>query len=390
MIPVVLFFLCLALVVYAYGGYPLVLLVMAGIHRLVCRQPNPLPAAEPGVTLFIPAYNEGDVIEAKLENTRSLIYPSEKLKIVWITDGSDDGSVEKLRAVPDVTVIHRNERRGKVHAMNHGMQQANTPVVMFTDANTMLNPLAISRIAALFADSRTGCVSGEKRIRGTTLEKAVAAGEGLYWKVESWIKQLESETGSTMGAVGELFAFRRELYEPVAEDTLLDDFTISLAIAQKGYRIKYAPDAWGTETASVSVAEEMKRKIRIAAGGWQVLFRNPSLLNPFRYGALSFKYISHKVLRWTLIPLCFPLILLLNALIVAQPDAPGYYHTLLALQGLFYFLVIAGALLHNVRLRFKAIFAPYYLIVMNYAILTGMIRYLRGSLSVNWEKARRA
>lgn len=390
MIAVVLFVICLALVVYAYLGYPLVLLAMAGISRLVSRRQIDPDAFEPGVTLFIPAFNEGDVVDAKLENTRNLIYPAGKLKIVWITDGSDDGSAEKLRAIPGVSVIHRNERRGKVAAMNHGMQETDTPIVMFTDANTMLNSHAIRRIVDLFADSRTGCVSGEKRIRGTHLEKAVGAGEGLYWKVESWIKRLESETGSTMGAVGELFAFRRELYEPVAEDTLLDDFTISLSIAQKGYRIKYAPDAWGTETASVSVAEEMKRKIRIAAGGWQVLFRNPSLLNPLRFGMLSFKYISHKVLRWTLVPLCFPLLFILNAYMISLPGTPSFYRIMFLLQCLFYLLVAAGALLHNVRLRFKAVFAPYYLIVMNYAILTGMIRYLRGSFSVNWEKARRA
>jgi cellulose synthase/poly-beta-1,6-N-acetylglucosamine synthase-like glycosyltransferase len=390
MIPIILFGLCLFIVVYAYAGYTLVLIAMAGVRRLACRKVEPDASFEPSVTLFIPAYNEAGFIGKKMENIMSLQYPRDKLKVIWITDGSNDDSEILLKAFPGITVMHLKERLGKVHAMNRGMQQAETPIVLFTDANTMLNLDALHRMVQYFADSRVGCVSGEKKILGAPTEKAVGAREGLYWKYESLIKRLESETGSTVGAVGELFAFRRELYEPVNEDTLLDDFTISLSIAQKGYAIKYAPEAQGTETASVSVSEEMKRKVRIAAGGMQTLFRMPSLLNPFRNRRLAFRYISHKVLRWTLVPLCFPLLFLLNAIILLYPAPPFFYTLFFILQVVFYLVVLTGALLHNVRLRFKPVFAPYYLMVMNYAMLVGMLRYLRGKYSVNWEKAVRA
>jgi len=134
----------------------------------------------------------------------------------------------------------------------------------------------------------------------------------------------------------------------------------------------------------------LKRKIRIANGGLQTLFRLPALMNPFRFGLISFQYISHKVLRWTLVPLCFLVLFLLNAAILLLPDRPDCYLILFLLQIIFYILVLAGALLHNVKIRFKPFFAPYYLVVMNYAVIAGMIRYFSGTYTVNWEKARRS
>jgi cellulose synthase/poly-beta-1,6-N-acetylglucosamine synthase-like glycosyltransferase len=385
------FWLFFSIIAYAYAGYTLFLLILNGISRLFGRKrSNREILYEPPVTLFIPAYNEGDYVEIKMKNTLELNYPKNKLKVIWITDGSTDHSKDYLANYREVTVFHEKERRGKIHAMNRGIKLTDTPIVIFTDANTMLNSEAIREMVPFFADNRVGCVAGEKRISSAQWDKAVGAGEGLYWKYESLIKWLESESGSAVGAVGELFAVRRELYEEVKEDTLLDDFTISLQIASKGYQIKYSPKAWGAETASISVHEEMKRKVRIATGGMQTLFRMTSLLNPFRYGLLSFKYVSHKVLRWTLVPFCFPMVLLLNAGILFIPGRSDFYLIFFILQCIFYLFVIAGALLHNVKLRIKAVFAPYYLLVMNYAILVGLFRFITGKYSVNWQKAKRS
>ncbi len=388
---IILFWIFLGIIVYAYIGYTLIMLVLAGIHRIFPKKPRTDETQyEPPVTLFIPAYNEADYIEAKMVNTLALKYPVEKLKIIWITDGSIDNTAEFLGRYKGITIFHNPERRGKIHAMNRGIKLTDTPIVVFTDANTMLNPEAIREMVPFFSDPVVGCVAGEKRISESHREKAVGAGEGLYWKYESLIKWLESETGSAVGAVGELFAIRRELYEDVPGDTLLDDFTISLRITEKGYLIKYAPHAWGVETASVSVSEEMKRKVRIATGGLQTLFRLTSLLNPFRHGLLTFKYVSHKVLRWCLVPFCFPLVFLLNAAILFIPGAPGFYRVFFVLQCLFYLLVITGGLLNNVKLRVKAVFAPYYLLVMNYSIMVGFYRFFTGNYSVNWQKAKRS
>jgi cellulose synthase/poly-beta-1,6-N-acetylglucosamine synthase-like glycosyltransferase len=391
MMLIILFWLFLAVIAYAYFGYTLIMLVLAGIHRLFSIKVKKMEIHyEPPVTLFIPAYNEADYIGTKMLNTLALKYPKDKLKIIWITDGSTDSSPEQLGRYAGISVFHNPERRGKIHAMNRGIKLTDTPIVIFTDANTMLNPEAIREMVRFFSDQQVGCVAGEKRITESQREKAVGAGEGLYWKYESMIKRLESETGSAIGAVGELFAIRRELYEEVPEDTLLDDFSISLRIAGKGYFIKYAPQAWGVETASISVSEEMKRKVRIATGGMQTLFRLTSLLNPFRHGLLSFKYFSHKVLRWCLVPFCFPMVFLLNAAILFLPHPPDFYTLFFMLQGLFYLLAIAGGFLNNVKLRFKAVFAPYYLLVMNYAILIGVYNFITGNYTVNWQKAKRS
>jgi cellulose synthase/poly-beta-1,6-N-acetylglucosamine synthase-like glycosyltransferase len=386
-----LFILFLFIILYAYVGYTLLLLILSGLKRLFILNRNlPSNPPEPSVTLLVPAYNEGDYIIAKANNCLEINYPAEKLRILWVTDGTTDNTAELLARYPEFKVMHEKERRGKIHAMNRGMKMVDTPLVVFTDANTMLNSEAIQEIVKLFADDKTGCVTGEKRIAGTGMQIAVGAGEGLYWQYESWIKKLESDTSSVMGAVGEIFAVRNALYDKVKEDTLLDDFTISMQIMQKGYNIKYAPKAWGTETASLNIHEELKRKTRIAAGGIQALVRMPELLNPFRYGIRSLMYFSHKVLRWTLVPVGFPLVFLLNLIIVCNPFINSKIFTLLfILQCIFYLFVLAGRLLQNVSLRLRILFAPYYLFVMNFAIIRGFLLFVTGQYTVNWQKVKR-
>lgn len=386
----IIFWIFLFAILYAYIGYTLLLHLFSMARKIFGRRKPALPADyEPAVTLLIPAFNEADYVVAKVRNSAELNYPGEKLQIVWVTDGSTDNTSVLLNHYPGITIMHEKERRGKVHAMNRCMKTIDTPLVVFTDANTMLNREAIREIAGLFSDENTGCVTGEKRISGPDMQRAVDAGEGLYWKYESRIKRLESENGSVMGAVGELFAVRRELYLPVKEDTLLDDFTISMQILQKGYRIRYAPGAWGTETASLNIREEIKRKSRIAAGGVQALTRMTDLLNPFRFGRISFMYISHKVLRWTLVPFAFPLIFMLNLLIILQPGINATYIVLFILQCVYYLLVLTGAMLHSVRPGIRALFVPYYLFIMNYAVIKGFFQFLGGHYSVNWQKVKR-
>jgi cellulose synthase/poly-beta-1,6-N-acetylglucosamine synthase-like glycosyltransferase len=192
-----------------------------------------------------------------------------------------------------------------------------------------------------------------------------------------------------VGAAGELFAFRAALYEPVPADTIIEDFYLTLRIAQKGHRVMYAYEAFAAETASASVEEELKRKVRIAAGGIQAIVRLASLLNIFKYGMLSFQYISHRVLRWTLAPLALPIIFVANLILVTK-GAGMFYSALLLAQALFYLAALAGYLLAKRKLKVKALFIPYYFCVMNYAVYAGFLRYMRGKQSVVWEKAERA
>jgi cellulose synthase/poly-beta-1,6-N-acetylglucosamine synthase-like glycosyltransferase len=242
------------------------------------------------------------------------------------------------------------------------------------------------KIAQMFSDPKTGCVSGEKRIYNADKEAASAAGEGIYWKYESTLKRWDAELNTAVGAAGELFAIRTELFNEVEADTLLDDFIISLRVAMKGYKIDYDPDAYALETASANVKEELKRKIRIAAGGIQSVVRLYPLLNIFKYGMLSFQYISHRVLRWTVTPVALLLMFLIN--IILAPSSV-LFSIILTLQALFYLSSFIGWKLENKKLKVKLFFIPYYFYIMNYAVYMGFIRYIRNKQSVNWERAKR-
>lgn len=389
----ILFWTLLFVTFYTYVGYGMLLFLIIKIRRVLKLNRNQVsdPNYQPEVTLFITAFNEKDYVAAKMKNSLELDYPSEKLKIVWVTDGSDDGTPDLIKQYNNTSVHHLPERNGKISAMNRGMQFVKTPIVIFSDANTLLGKESIKRIVTLFGNSKVGCVSGEKRIINKESDVASGAGEGLYWKYESALKKWDAELYSVVGAAGELFAIRTELYRHVEKDTLLDDFIISLRVAQEGYTIQYDPEAYAIETASANVKEELKRKIRISAGGIQSVVRLRSLLNVFKYGTLSFQYISHRVLRWTLTPLCL-LLLIPVSTVLAYFDgfiSLGVYAILFWLQLIFYVSALTGWFLENRSTRIKILFVPYYFFIMNLSVVLGFFRYMNNTQSVNWERAKR-
>ena len=395
MILELVFWILLFLLFYTYIGYALVLFLLLKIKKVLF--PKKIlsfdSSYEPDVCLFVTAFNEKDFIKQKVENSFSLDYPQEKVQYLWITDGSNDGTPDLLKKYDLLEVHHLPERRGKMHAMNRGVKFVKAPIIIFSDTNTILGKQSIREIVARFSNEKTGCVAGEKRIVEKDADAAAGAGEGLYWKMESWIKKMDAELNSAVGAVGELFAIRTELFEEVETDTLLDDFMISLRIVQKGYNIAYTSSAYAEETASLNVGEEFKRKIRIAAGGIQSIFRLKSLLNPFRFGLYSWQYFSHKVLRWTLAPVSLFLILPVNLLIVWQQNGWfefQFYSVMLYTQLLCYLMAALGWYLENKKLHFKLLFVPYYFLFINYTSIRGIFRYFKGKQSVVWEKAKRA
>ncbi|MFA6125919.1 MAG: glycosyltransferase family 2 protein [Bacteroidales bacterium] len=391
----VVFWLGVFIVFYSYVGYGILLFFIIRIRRLL-KLNRPFNGNDdyfPDITLLVAAYNEKDYVDMKIHNSLALNYPKEKLKLVWVTDGSDDGTPDMLAKYPGVIVHHQAARNGKIAAMNRAVKLVTTPIIVFSDANTMLGPDSIRLIVDMFRNPKVGCVSGEKRIRQNDSETAAAAGEGIYWKYESTLKKWDAEWYSVVGAAGELFAVRTELYQDVEPDTLLDDFIISLRIAMRGYTIQYNPEAYASEIASANVKEELKRKIRISAGGIQSIVRLRKLLNIFKYGRLSFQYISHRVLRWSLAPLSLLIILLTNLFLILnelKTGDLGLYALLMAGQILFYLLAITGWILENHQIRIKLLFVPYYFLVMNYSVYMGFIRYLKKKQSVNWERAKRA
>lgn len=382
-----LFWISIFIVFYTYLGYGMLLYILVKIKELIKKPvPKELPTPLPDVTLFIAAFNEEDIVHKKMENCRALSYPANKLKIMWVTDGTTDRTNQLLAEYKDVKILFHPARKGKTAALNRGMQYVNTPIVVFTDANTMLNKEAIREIVRQFSDPKVGCVAGEKRVEIHTAQGATA-GEGIYWKYESALKRLDDRLYSAVGAAGELFAIRSELFQEMPSDTLLDDFILSLRIAQQGYKIAYCKEAYATETASLNMKEEEKRKVRITAGGLQSIWRLRSLFNISRYPVLSFQYISHRVLRWTVTP--FALFLLYPLNIVLAWSGSSIYIIFLLLQTLFYILAFIGYKMEQKNIRNKLLFVPYYFSFMNINVLKG-IHYL----SVNkgngsWTKAKR-
>lgn len=393
-----LFWLGCAVIVYTYAGYGLLVYLWVRWRREpVSPAPAPASADLPPLTLIVPAYNEGDVLLAKLANCLELLYPRERLEVMFVTDGSTDGSECLLTAQPvppdcRLRVLHQPERQGKLAAVERVMPLVTTPVAVFSDANALLNPEALVNLVKHYADPavgpQVGAVAGEKRVQFGAAAGAEGVGEGVYWRYESLLKRLDAQLYSVVGAAGELFSIRTALYESPPPDTLIEDFHLSLRIAMAGWRVAYAPDAYAVEGHSASLAEELKRKVRIAAGGLQAVARLRGLLNPLRYGVLSFQYVSHRVLRWTLAPLLLPVVFAANAVLAAQ--AGGLYSLLLAAQIGFYMAALCGWLLEQLGRRIKVFYIPLYFCLMNYAVYAGGWRLLAGRQSAVWEKAQRA
>lgn len=390
----IIFWLCLFIVFYAYLGYGVLLYIIIKLKRLIKGKPVfTIPSNLPEVTFVVAAYNEARWIEEKIQNCLKFNYPKDKIHYLFVTDGSDDDTPKLIEqfALPkgiNLSLHHKPERKGKIAAVHRIMQFVETPIVIFTDANTNVNPDAILNIVKHYENPQIGAVAGEKRIAVGKAGDATGAGEGIYWKYESLLKKWDYELYSVIGAAGELFSIRTNLYEAVEKDSVIEDFVMTLTIAKKGYRIAYEPEAFAEEGQSASIKEELKRKIRIAAGGFQAIYRLGSLLNPFKFGILSFQYISHRVLRWTLAPASLPILLIINVFLAI--NGKPIFQVLLLLQVIFYVFGAMGYLLEKRKLKIKAFFVPYYFLIMNYAVYKGFQRYIAGSQSVLWEKAKRS
>ena len=388
----ILFWICLAICVYTYVGYGLLLYLLVLLKRLVKGKPQQmaLPTDDqlPDVSFMVCAYNEQDVVEMKMQNIHELDYPKDKLHVVWVTDGSSDNTNEYLKAYPEVEVIYSPERRGKTAALNHGLSIVKSDITVMTDANTMVNREAIREIVRCMQDPKVACVAGEKRVLSRTEGEIAAEGEGLYWKYESTLKRLDSELYSAMGAAGELNAIRTNLYEPMPETALLDDFVMSMRMVEQGYKIAYTSDAYAMEYGSANLEEESKRKRRIAAGGLQSSWWLRSMMNPFKNFMVAFQFVSHRVLRWSITPIALMALIPLNVALVMM-KAGTVYTIIWILQILFYLCAFCGYLLEQRGRKNKLLYVPYYFLFMNINVFRGM-RYLKTHQGGGaWEKAKR-
>ena len=353
------------------------------------RKALPTDEAElPEVTFMICAYNEQDVVDMKMENTLQLDYPHDKLHIMWVTDGSTDQTNERLARYADVEVVFSPERRGKTAALNHGISMVRSEITMMTDANTIVNREAVREIVRCFQDPRVACVAGEKRVMARHEGQAAAEGEGLYWKYESALKRMDSELYSAMGAAGELNAIRTRFYEPMPETALLDDFVMSMRMVDQGYKIAYTSDAYAMEYGSADLAEESKRKRRIAAGGLQSVWWLRQMMNPFRRPVVAFQFVSHRVLRWSITPIALLALIPLNVVLVFL-KAGTVYTVIWILQVLFYLATLASWMLEKQGRKNKLLYVPYYFLFMNLNVFRGMKYLSTHKTSGAWEKAKR-
>lgn len=383
-----IFWTCIFIVFYSYFGYGIVIYFIVKIKNALSAKTVFDLSFEPEVTLIVPCFNEAAYIEDKIQNSLELDYPTNKLKLIFISDGSSDDTHERIKKYPTVIALHEDKRSGKAAAMNRAMKFVTTPIVVFCDANTVLNKEAIKELVKHYQDEEVGAVTGEKRIISTNKEGASTAGEGIYWKYESLLKKLDSDFYSVVGAAGELMSYRTSLYKELPGDSLLDDLMQSMQIAIDGYRVIYEKNAWAAETASANVKEELKRKIRISAGAWQSMLRLGQAFNPFHNFRLFFAFISHRVLRWTLAPFSLLILLIVNILLASESNT--IYSIILVCQLAFYMMALLGWYFENKRIKVKVLFVPYYFFIMNLCVYLGLFRFLKGKQSVSWERAQRA
>jgi biofilm PGA synthesis N-glycosyltransferase PgaC len=380
-------FICLFILFYSYVGYYLLISIIVRLKGY--KKVQSIQAAEdlPGLCLIIASYNEAPILESKILNTLSLEYPAEKRRIIFVTDGSTDNSMNILARYPEIIHLHEPPRKGKTAAMHRAVGHAREEILVFSDANTTLNPKALLEISKHYQDPLTGGVAGEKKVKVPGNHDA-ASSEGLYWKYESSLKQMDSALYTVVGAAGELFSVRSALYEYPGNDVILDDFIISLRVCQKGFRVAYAPDAVATENPSNSLTDESKRKTRISAGAFQSMIMLRGLMNVFKHPVLSFQYISHRVLRWAVCPFMFPPAFLLNLVIVLQSHSL-IYDIILTGQLLFYTCALTGWYLSLHKIKISVFYAMYYLAFMNICLYKGLAKFLKKEQTVLWEKAER-
>jgi poly-beta-1,6-N-acetyl-D-glucosamine synthase len=385
-----LFWISLSLLFFCYTGYGMLLFLLNFIrsmfHKLKAKD---LPSSEGiAVTIIIAAYNEEQVLAQKIRNTLEIDYPEDKLDIIFVTDGSTDSCSSVLQKHPAIQWLHQEERKGKAAAINRAMQRVRTPVVVFSDANTLLNKDCIRNILSHYNDPKTGGVAGEKKIICNMHATAIGRAEGLYWQYESFMKKQDAGFYTVVGAAGELFSIRTSLFRELDDELVLDDFITSMQVCMQGYKIRYEPKAYATELPSASLAEEKKRKIRIAAGAYQSIGYLGGCLNFFSHPLLSFQYVSRRLFRWIACPISI-FVLFISTVVLFYLGAGDLYTVFLYAQLLFYTLAALGWTFASAGKRTGILTVPFYFVFMNYCLVAGFIRFSQGRQSILWEKSLR-
>lgn len=365
-----------AVCAYVYFGYPALLFLLSRMR------PRPIARgrATPAVSLIVPVHNEEAVVEAKIRNCLALAYPADLLEILVVSDGSTDGT-EAIAAGhegPGLRVL-RLPRQGKAGALNEGARQARGEILVFTDANAMLEPDSVQRLVEGFADPAVGGACGNKKQRALGRADATEGGEDLYWRYDKWQKSMESDLGSIFAADGALYAVRRALYVPIVDPAQADDIAISARVVLQGFRLIFEPRAVAWEEAPVEGRHEFRRKVRVTNHSVRALLNlGPALWSS---GFYSVELISHKLLRH-LVPVFLIGLLASNLALAAWMRS---FAVLLGLQTAFYAAALVGfAARRTSPGRSRLLTIPYYFSLVNAAAFLGVLSILRGDRVRAW------
>jgi len=382
LVAVVGLWLSVLVVCYAYAGFPLLLILASAVRSRRVRQ-RPVT---PSVTLMIAAYNEEDCIAERLENALAADYPADALEVIVASDGSSDATDRIVAGYRDRGVrLLSLPRRGKIAALDEAVRHAGGTVLVFSDANTIVAPDALRAIARNFADPSVGGVVASTSYRMEGTGESSGRGENLYWRYDTWLKRLESRTGSVVSAHGGLYAIRRSLYQAPVDGAVTDDFIISTAVIAHGYRLVFEPDARAWELPVPTAKREFARRVRLMTRGMRAVGRRRSLLNPFHHGFYAVVLFTHKVVRRLLF---VPLVVAFAATAVLSSQHAAYSAALLA-QLLFLVLAALGFALRGTRLgALKLFYVPFFFCMANLAALLAFVRFARGERIVSWQPQR--
>jgi cellulose synthase/poly-beta-1,6-N-acetylglucosamine synthase-like glycosyltransferase len=375
------------LVVYPYVIYPLILAVLAKVRSH--RKHQSTATTTPSVSIIISAFNEEGAIAAKLTNTLELDFPRENLEIIVASDASTDGTDRIVREFSTrderVRLLRQEERRGKSAALNRAVNEAGGDIVVFSDANAMYEPAAIRELVSGFADERVGYVVGAAHYVDAGGRDA-AENEGLYWKLELFLKQLESKFGSVVGGDGAIYAVRRSLFEPLKDDDI-SDFVNPLQVIAAGYRGLFNPAARCFEEAGDTVGQEFRRKRRIVNRSWRAFRRYGQRLSSRQHTGFLFMLLSHKVIRWYALPL---IAFAWSASLLLALHSPFYLWCWILIS-LTIVVALIGAFAQRKGLRSpRYVSIIHYFYVINTAGFLGIWDEWRGVRHVTWDHIRKA
>jgi len=372
------FWLSLILILLTYFGLPAVLWFLSKFPR---KRYVTDSEYEPDVSVIIPVHNEENILKEKIENCLKLNYPAEKLEIIFALDGCTDKSKQiiEMYAKKNIKIFELRKRSGKMAALNAACETAQSQVLIFNDADIMLDSLAIKKLVVLFSNKKIGCVAGQLNYNLKN-SSAVEQGEHLYFKYEKFLRQKESILGALLVVSGSIYAMRKDLYLPI-DTRLADDFVNPLRVLAQGFDCVYASNALAYGTSSNTIEDEFVQRIRMVQQGLTGTLVEAKTIAGLGFGRFSM-FLFHKLVRW-FVPILLSVLFISNAFILKE----SFYKNFFCVSSVFYLLAIVGALLQIFRKKIKLFYVPFYFCLSNLAALAGIIKFMTKKTEVTWERA---